>query len=121
MGTTRAHEKPHLLIGDMPAGQRIGPLEGEADPFRTGFSTQEPDDARREIAFSLARVERALAEHPYLAGPTFSLADINVLSSVQRMPRWAPDLMNETATPRVRAWLERLEARPAVRATLSAS
>jgi len=33
MGTTQAHEKPHLLIGDMPAGQRIGPLEGEADPL----------------------------------------------------------------------------------------
>jgi len=30
---TQAHEKPHLLIGDMPAGQRIGPLEGEADPL----------------------------------------------------------------------------------------
>jgi len=33
MGTTQAHEKPHLLIGDMAAGQRIGPLEGEADPL----------------------------------------------------------------------------------------
>jgi hypothetical protein len=31
MIATQAHEKPHLLIGDMPAGQRIGPLEGEAD------------------------------------------------------------------------------------------
>jgi glutathione S-transferase len=88
---------------------------------RTGFSTQELDDARHEITFSLARMERALAEHPYLAGPTFSLADINVLSSVQRMPRWAPDLMNETASPRVHAWLQRLKARPAVRATLSVS
>jgi hypothetical protein len=33
MVATQAHEKPHLLIGDMPAGQRIGPLEGEADPL----------------------------------------------------------------------------------------
>jgi hypothetical protein len=31
MVATQAHETPHLLIGDMPAGQRIGPLEGEAD------------------------------------------------------------------------------------------
>jgi hypothetical protein len=29
--------------------------------------------------------------------------------------------MNETASPRVHAWLERLKTRPAVRATLSVS
>ena len=33
MVAAQVHEKPHLLIGDMPAGQRIGPLEGEADPL----------------------------------------------------------------------------------------
>jgi hypothetical protein len=41
MGTTQAHEKPHLLIGDMPAGQRIGPLEGEADPLPAAVTAKE--------------------------------------------------------------------------------
>jgi len=45
----------------------------------------------------------------------------NVLSSVQRMRRWVPDLMNEKASPRVYAWLQMMLARPAVRATLTVS
>jgi len=66
-------------------------------------------------------MESALAQHPYLAGPTYSLADINVLSSVERMPRWSPDLMNQTVSPRTWEWLQRLMARPAVKATYSVS
>jgi glutathione S-transferase len=88
---------------------------------RTGFSPEELDAARGEIAFGLARMERTLATQPYLAGQTYSLADINVLSSVQRMPRWAPDLMNREASPRVYDWLQRVMVRPAVKATLSVS
>ena len=60
-------------------------------------------------------------EHPYLAGPTYSLADINVLSSVERMPRWSPDLMNQTVSPRTLEWMQRLLARPAVKATYAVS
>ena len=88
---------------------------------RAGFTAEELSNARDEIAFSLARMERALTAHTYLAGPAYSLADINVLSSVQRMPRWASDLMNATATPRVFTWLQRMLARPAVHETLSVS
>jgi glutathione S-transferase len=49
---------------------------------RTGFSQQELEDARGKIVYGLERMETALAAHKYLTGPTFSLADINVLSSV---------------------------------------
>jgi glutathione S-transferase len=62
---------------------------------RQGFSQNDLDQAKNAIRYGLERVEGALSERPYLVGATFSLADINVLSSVQRMPRWAPDLMNE--------------------------
>jgi glutathione S-transferase len=88
---------------------------------RTGFSEQELEEARNRINYSIAQIETALAKHRYLAGPTYSLADINVLSSVQRMPRWAPDLMNDTASPRTFGWLQMMMARPAVEATLSTS
>jgi hypothetical protein len=33
MGATQVHEKPHLTIGDMSAGQRIGPLQRENRPL----------------------------------------------------------------------------------------
>jgi tripartite-type tricarboxylate transporter receptor subunit TctC len=52
-------------------------------------------NAQRPLVIASSGMERALAQHPHLAGPSYSLADINVLSSAERMPRWAPDLMNE--------------------------
>ena len=79
---------------------------------------QEQAEAARPYA---QRMERVLAEHPHLAGPTYSLADINVLSSAERIPRWAPDLMNEKISPRSWDWLQRMMSRPAVKATYSVS
>jgi glutathione S-transferase len=86
---------------------------------RSGFSDDEINEARGTISYGIALMEQALAKSAYLAGETYTLADINVYSSVQRMPRWAPDLMNEQASPRTFDWLERLQQRPAVKAMLA--
>jgi glutathione S-transferase len=86
-----------------------------------GFPQEDIDQARERVTYAVAHMERALAEHPYLAGPSYSLADINVLSSAERMPRWAPDLMNEKVSPRSHKWLQRMLARPAVKATYCVS
>ena len=86
-----------------------------------GFPQEDLDEVRAKISYAVARMEQALAEHPYLAAPTYSLADINVLSSAERMPRWAPDLMNEKVSPRSWDWFQRLMMRPAVKATYSVS
>jgi len=86
-----------------------------------GFPQEDIDQARERVSYAVARMERVLADHPYLAGPTYSLADINVLSSAERMPRWAPDLMNEKVSPRTFDWLQRMLARPAVKATYCVS
>ena len=88
---------------------------------RTGFSADDLEEARRKLAYAVGLIERALAAHRWLAGPAYSLADINVLSSIERFPRYAPDLMNETATPRTHRWLQEMLARPAVQAVYSVS
>jgi len=86
-----------------------------------GFPQSDIDEARDKVSYAVERMERALAQHSHLAGPTYSLADINVLSSAERMPRWAPDLMNEKISPRSWDWLQRMMSRPAVKATYSVS
>jgi glutathione S-transferase len=88
---------------------------------RTGFSQGDLDEARGKITDAIHRMERTLAHQPHLAGANYSLADINVLSSVQRMPRWAPELMNATVSPNTFEWFARMMQRPAVQATLSVS
>jgi glutathione S-transferase len=86
-----------------------------------GFPQADIDEARNKVSYAVERMERALAQHLHLAGPTYSLADINVLSSAERMPRWAPDLMNEKISPRSWDWLQRMMSRPTVKATYSVS
>jgi glutathione S-transferase len=86
-----------------------------------GFPQGDIDEARARIAYCVERMERTLADHLHLAGPTYSLADINVLSSAERMPRWAPDLMNQKVSPRSWDWLQRMMARPAVEAAYAVS
>ena len=86
-----------------------------------GFPPEDLEAARGKISYGVRQTEQALAEHPFLAGPTYSLADINVLSSVERMPRWVPDLMNENVSPRTFDWFQRMMARPMVQATYCVS
>jgi glutathione S-transferase len=86
-----------------------------------GFPQADIEEARKQIRYAVERAEKALAAHPYLAGDAYSLADINALSSFERMPRWAPDLMNEQVSPRTFDWFQRMMARPAAKATYSVS
>ena len=86
-----------------------------------GFPQEDVEEARKQIARAVTLAEQALAAHPFLAGPVYSLADINALSSFERMPRWAPDLMTEQVSPRAWDWFQRMMARPAVKATYSVS
>jgi glutathione S-transferase len=63
-----------------------------------------------ECAAAFDALESSLADREWLAGPAFSVADLNVASALYRalfvdLGRW----------PRVKAWLERSWARPAAK------
>jgi glutathione S-transferase len=84
-----------------------------------GFDDVEREIARGLLPVRLERMEAALAHAPWLAGDTYSLADIAVFPTANALPGVAPDLVNAKATPRVMDWLERMRARPAVQAALA--
>jgi glutathione S-transferase len=69
------------------------------------------DDARTRAAVTLAVVERALADRNYLLGADFSAADIMMTYGVQ----WAEMLGLLADSPNLRAYLQRLTSRPALR------
>jgi hypothetical protein len=60
---------------------RISAYWGSAEVFRLLLI---PSSMNHRIGFKISYGEWALAEHPSLAGATYSLADINVLSSAER-------------------------------------
>ena len=77
--------------------------------------------ARERLKFPVSRIESQLASGPWLAGPRYSIADIDAFAMLRVIPDLAPDIVNESATPRVCEYLARIEARPAVRAALDMS
>ena len=75
--------------------------------------------ARERLKFPLGRVESQLANGPWLAGPDYSIADIDAFAMLRVIPDLAPGLVDAAATPRTCDFLSRIEARPAVRAALA--
>ncbi len=96
-----------------------GPRKKWATVSSTGYGEEEVADARRKLGVTVARAEKSLSEHEWLAAPTFSLADVNAYSMMSGTERVIPDTLNETAAPRVFDWLRRMEERPGVKKALS--
>ena len=79
------------------------------------------DTARERLKFPVSRVEVQLAAGPWLAGPRYSIADIDAFAMLRVIPDLVPELVNPAATPRLCEYLARIEARPAVRPALAMS
>lgn len=84
-----------------------------------GFSKKEFEEAYGRMDYVFARCETALGAGPFLAGASYSLADIAILPYIYAFKDVRPELME--THPRTREWFERVMARPAVQATYSPS
>jgi glutathione S-transferase/GST-like protein len=78
------------------------------------FSSEEMAESQRRVALGIDLIEQALTERPWLAGETYSLADINAFNLAYAMPLSQPALSNDVRTPKTLAWLRAIYARPAV-------
>lgn len=77
--------------------------------FGQSTDAQEGENGRKELARFLPVIEAALADADWLAGD-YSLADIAFAPHLGFLVQYGFDF---PGTPRVRAWLERIRARPA--------
>jgi glutathione S-transferase len=101
------------------------PLKEQRDKWKTAathaFTDEQLSESRRKVGVSIERMEKILEGSPWLAGPTYSLADVNTVSMVIPVPRMVPEAMNEKIAPRSCDWLRRMHERSAVKATLAMS
>ena len=85
---------------------------------RGGFTEEDFAAAREKAGFIVRRAEAALEQGPYLAGESYSLADINMIPFIDRYrERVVPDLVTDAHAPRLCDWYGRIMARPAAIAT----
>jgi glutathione S-transferase len=86
---------------------------------RSGFSDEQLANATEKIEYAVDKVEAQLAKSPWLAGETYTLADINFYSHCGMMvERMFPDMAIATRCPRLIEWRDRVTARPAMRQAL---
>jgi glutathione S-transferase len=85
------------------------------------YTPQILDTARERLKLPISRLEKTLAEGEWLAGPRYSIADIDAFAMLRCLPDLAPELANAQVTPRIVDFLARVEARPAVKAALATS
>jgi glutathione S-transferase/GST-like protein len=82
------------------------------------FSPEEMAESRRRIEFGVGHLEAALSERPWVAGGSFSLADIGGVNMFAGLPVMMPDVANDAKTPHLLEWLRTLNERPASRRSL---
>lgn len=80
---------------------------------RGGFSAAEIEQAYERMRVCLAKVEDALAESPWLAGRSYSLADIAMVPFIDRIRNLRPDFLAQGQYLRAQEWYARIRARPA--------
>lgn len=84
-----------------------------------GWSETEQAAARQQLKACISRLEETLAQVPWLAGTSYSLADVNTFPMAIGLPDLVPELVSDRLTPRLAGWLERMKERPGVRAALA--
>lgn len=83
------------------------------------FTEEQLADSKERIIISINRIDQELAEKPWLAGGSYSLADIAAYPLVFRLPHFYPEVMNEENTPHAMDWLRRMDARPGTQEALA--
>ena len=81
------------------------------------FSPEEMDESRRRVGVGIACLEKALSERPWIAGQTYSLADINGFNLGYALPLAQPQACNDEKTPHILKWLRAIYRRPATQET----
>ena len=78
-----------------------------------GVSVEEEETAYANLDYMLDQMEKQLGAGPWLAGRTFTLADIAMAPMVNRIEVLArPEMIGAARRPRVADWWQRIQARP---------
>lgn len=81
------------------------------------FTADELEESRRRVMFGIDVLEAHLTAHPWIAGESYSLGDINGFNLGYALPLSQPQHCNDALTPRIMEWLRRIYERPAARQT----
>jgi glutathione S-transferase len=122
----------HRMVGAIARSVEAGeferlmariPLHEQREKWRTarsGFSEVDLANATRKIEVAVDKVERQLQQTAWLAGDTYTLADINFFAiGGMALERLFPQMNVGSRAPRLTQWVARMFERPAVKAAFA--
>jgi glutathione S-transferase len=99
------------MVGNVPIPEQ----QAKWRRAREGFPQELLDEEMRKIGVSIRKLDDHLADHEWLAGGIYSLADICSFAIANGMEAGFAELVNESDTPHLVRWLHRIHERPAVK------
>jgi glutathione S-transferase len=99
------------MVGNVPIPEQ----QAKWRRARAGFPQELLDEEMRKIGVSIRKLDDHLADHEWLAGGIYSLADICSFAIANGMEAGFAELVNESDTPHLVRWLHRIHERPAVK------
>ena len=113
----------HLTPEEFEAKVQRIPLKEQQDKWRTAakqaFPKEQLEDCERKVMVSINKIEAALSENEWVAGPDYTLADISCFAMMAGMPKFYGAILNDEQTPNCIDWHRRMMERPAVKATFA--
>jgi glutathione S-transferase len=122
----------HRFVGVLARGIEQGeferlveriPLPEQRQKWRTarsGFGAADLDNAKRKVLVAVDKVEEQLSRTPWLAGDSYTLADINFFSHCgMYVSRMFPDITDDRKHPRLSEWRDRVAQRAGVKEALA--
>jgi glutathione S-transferase/GST-like protein len=83
------------------------------------FTEEQLGESRRRVTWAAGQIEEALSHTPWLAGSTYSLADIDGFNMCYALPLSLPEVASDKTTPYLLEWLRKMYERPAVKKTFA--
>jgi len=82
------------------------------------FSPEEMEESARRIRFGVEQLEGLLSAQPWVAGQSYSLADVAGFNMAAGLPMMMTGIVNDQTTPHLMEWLRKIYERPAVHEAL---
>jgi GSH-dependent disulfide-bond oxidoreductase len=112
MMRARHGARAETVIGNVPTQER---KIAWSTAIHGTFTEEQLAESGQRLARCALKVEGSLSQRPWIAGNTYSLADINLYNFFAPMPMFLPDMVNPSVSPHTMAWLQRMAQRPAVK------
>ncbi len=119
------HRVVPAFVGERTEAEVLEVLESVPDPdrrrswlaaWRQDTPPELMEESHRRAREGAKRVDAHLARHPWVAGQSFSLGDIDLNNFCGFMAMWMPELVNDKDTPHFVQWRAKMEERASTKA-----